>query len=74
MNPKFHPCIQFVKCPYLKSQDNCSKLLHDYIKCIHDDETCCADLYQKYLKCTSIQQHIQSKNEYTTNIIFTSNS
>ena len=36
----------------------CSKYLHDYIKCIYHDESCCADLYQKYKKCMS--EKIQS--------------
>lgn len=36
---------------------NCSKFLHDYIKCIHEDERCCADLYDRYLKCDKVEQN-----------------
>jgi len=31
----------------------CSKYLHDYIKCIYQDESCCVNLYEKYKKCTN---------------------
>jgi hypothetical protein len=33
---------------------SCSQLLHDYVKCIYQDETCCAKLYEKYKKCQSL--------------------
>lgn len=39
--------------PTMKNTD-CSRILHDYIKCIHDDETCCANIYQKYIQCKHI--------------------
>lgn len=35
------------------SHKDCSKLLYDYIKCINDDEICCAELYQKYINCAN---------------------
>jgi len=59
-------------CPYnaikqsseisVKTKQECSKLIHDYIKCLHDDETCCADIYQKYMKCYSTDSTIQTND------------
>lgn len=40
----------------------CSRYLHDYIKCIYHDEVCCADLYQKYKECSNKQLSIDKNN------------
>lgn len=51
--------------PTLPSQPakDCSKLAHNYIKCIHDDEKCCADLYQQYLKCSALSNTVVYNNK-----------
>jgi len=50
--------------PQQNQSSPCSKYLHDYIQCIYHDESCCADLYQKYKKC------ITEKIQHTTVKLF----
>lgn len=53
------PYMEPPSSPQLKLKKvDCSRILHDYIKCIHDDETCCADIYQKYIECKNINTPI----------------
>ena len=43
------------KTTYNEKYTASSKLLYDYISCIHRDETCCADIYENYCICKTTE-------------------